>query len=357
MYGGMGGLSTYFMRFVETDHEGLFDNAVLYFGIEPPLGEYVNFCDCQNIRHFTVMKRQGLDLWSYLKVLAILFRHRPDVVLIHSTTVCPPVFFYSNLKRCRTVFIEHTAGPAKTRADWYASRLAQRFADHVVVFYDRQIKQLAEKLGGSIRCQKITTIPKSIDAEKFTRQTRQDRRGIVIGMQSRFAPARDHATLLRAFAALLANGSPCGLELRLAGDGSTRSQHEALARELGIADRVVFTGTLTQPQLSDFLRDLDIYVHSSTGETNCFSIMEAQAAGLPIVATDVEGINDVIQHGVDGFLFKLGDVRQLTAILSRLIGEQPLRAQYGQVSRRLIEDDSRRTNMAQEFYKMLEDGK
>jgi glycosyltransferase involved in cell wall biosynthesis len=109
--------------------------------------------------------------------------------------------------------------------------------------------------------------------------------------------------------------------------------------------------------LSDFLRELDIYVHSSTGETNCFSIMEAQAAGLPIVATDVEGINDVIQHGVDGFLFKLGDVRELTEILDRLIEEQPLRAQYGQVSRRLIEDYSRRTNMAQEFYKMLENGK
>ena len=69
MYGGMGGLSTYFMEFVGSDQDRLFENAVLYFGIEPPHEEYMNFCGEQRIQYFTVMKRQGLDLLSYLKVL------------------------------------------------------------------------------------------------------------------------------------------------------------------------------------------------------------------------------------------------------------------------------------------------
>jgi L-malate glycosyltransferase len=354
MYGGMGGLSTYFMEFVGSDQDRLFENAVLYFGIESPHEEYVNFCGEQRIQSFTVVKRQGLDLLSYLKVLGVLIRYRPDVVFIHSTTVCPPVFLYATMRRCRTVFVEHTASAAKTRADWYASRLAQRFADHVVVFYKKQIEQLTHKLGAAaVRLDKITIVPKSVDVRRFTPRKEPGDHGVVIGMQSRFAPPRDHATLLRAFACLVANGPSNALQLRIAGDGSTRPRYEALAAELGIADRVTFTGTLRRAQLSDFLRGLDVYVHSSTGETICYSIMEAQAAGLPIVATDVDGINSVIQDGVDGFLFRLGDVHKLTGILHRLVQEPTLRVQFGQRSRSLMEDLARRANMARQIHNML----
>ncbi|MEX2140292.1 MAG: glycosyltransferase family 4 protein [Pirellulales bacterium] len=358
LYGGMGGLSSYLMEFVRSDQDRRFENSVLYFGIESPHDEYVKFCDDHGISHACVMKRRGLDLIGYSRVFGFLVRHRPDVVVVHSATVCPPVFLYGMLGRCRTVFIEHTASTVKTRADWYASRLAQRFADHVVVFYPQQLEELRARLGGAMRPHKITTIAKSVDVRHFRpRQARADVQpspdDVVIGMQSRLNASRDHATLLRAFASLLREECGSRLQLRIAGDGPTRPGHESLARELGIENRVKFTGTLTRAALSDFLQGLDVYVHASSGETICYAIMEAQAAGLPIVASDVNGINNAIQHGVHGFLFRAGDVEELVGTVKRLVNDRSLREEFGRISRLLMEELARRTNVAEEFYRML----
>jgi glycosyltransferase involved in cell wall biosynthesis len=353
LYGGMGGLSSYLMEFVRSDQDRRFENAVLYFGIESPHDEYVKFCNDNGITHACVMKRRGLDLISYTRVFSFLVRHRPDVVVVHSATVCPPVFLYGMLGRCCTVFVEHTASAVKTRADWYASRLAQRFADHVIVFYPQQFEELRQRLGRAMRPHKITTIAKSVDVRHFRpRQERADD-DVVIGMQSRLNASRDHATLLRAFASLLREECGSQLQLRIAGDGPTRLGHELLARELGIENHVVFTGTLNRAQLSDFLQGLDVYVHASSGETICYAIMEAQAAGLPIVASDVNGINNAIQHGVHGFLFRAGDVEELARILKRLVIDRSLREEFGRISRLLMEELARRTNLAEEFYRML----
>lgn len=353
LYGGMGGLSSYLMEFVRSDQDRLFENAVLYYGIESPHDEYVKFCQDNGIRHASVIKQRGLDLRSYSRVFSFLVRHRPDVVVVHSTTVCPPVFLYGMFRRCRTVFVEHTASAVKTRADWYSSRLAQRFADHVVLFYPEQLGELQARLGGAVRPHKITTIPKSVDVRHFRARQQRTDQSIVIGMQSRLNASRDHATLLRAVASLVKEESGSQLQLRIAGDGPTRPRYESLARELGIENRVTFTGTLNRAELSDFLQGLDVYVHASAGETVCYAIMEAQATGLPIVASDVNGINNAIRHGRNGFLFRAGDVDELAGILKRLVKDRSLREEYGRISRLLMEDLAFRTNMAEEFYKML----
>ncbi len=246
LYGGMGGLSSSFMEFVRSDRDRLFENSVLYYGIESPHAEYVEFRNHNGIANSCVMKRRGLDLGSYYRVLRFLVRHRPDVVLIHSTTVCPPIFLYGVLGRRCTVFVEHTASVVKSRADWFSSRLAQRFADHVVVFHRQQLEELRESLGRAVRPDKITIIPKSVDTQHFQPRIARADEDVVIGMQSRLNLSRDHATLLRAFASLLQDDRGSRLRLMIAGDGPTRPGLEALAQDLGIENRVAFTGTLNR---------------------------------------------------------------------------------------------------------------
>jgi glycosyltransferase involved in cell wall biosynthesis len=241
----------------------------------------------------------------------------------------------------------------KSRADWLSSRLAQWFADHVVVFHEQQLEELRRALGRAVRPDKITIIPKSVDVQHFQPRIARADQEMVIGMQSRLNTSRDHATLVRAFAALLQDDWGNRLRLAIAGDGPTRPRLEALAQKLGIENRVEFTGTLNRTQLRDFLQGLDIYVHASAGETICYAIMEAQAAGLPIVATDVNGINNVIQDSVNGFLFPAGDVQELARILKHLVNDRPLRERYGRMSRLHMEELSSTTNMAKEFYRML----
>jgi glycosyltransferase involved in cell wall biosynthesis len=353
LYSGMGGTGTYFMEFVRSDRHKAFENIAVFFGIEAPSDDYASFCDQHGIDHVTVPKRQGLDLRSYAKIYDILARYRPDAVFIHSATACPPVFLYAANRRCRTIFIEHSASAVKSRADWLASRLAQRFASNVIVFYEQQVRELVAKFGNAVQRHKITIIPKTVDVQLFTPRSTPNGETIAIGMQSRLQPAKDHATLLRAFASLLTHTYGNRLHLRIAGDGVTRPALEALARDLGISERITFTGTLNTSSLCRFLQELDVYVHASTGETVCYAIMEAQAAGLPIVAADVEGINNVIHNGVNGFLYKPGDDRALGKVIHMLIEDHSLRERYGRLSRALMEDLSSRSNMADAYYKIL----
>src|SRR5690606_18497805 len=105
----------------------------------------------------------------------------------------------------------------------------------------------------------------------------------------------------------------------IAGDGETRSEIEALVRDQGLDEHVVMAGMLNQERLLDLLRSLDIYVHSTFGETMSNAIMQAQAVGLPVVATDVSGVNNVIRHRENGLLFALHDDRALAQHIIDLI--------------------------------------
>ena len=125
-----------------------------------------------------------------------------------------------------------------------------------------------------------------------------------IGMQSRIISIKDHITLLTAFAIVKQSEYSSGklLKLKIAGDGELKAELIELAIKLGINDDVIFTGMLQQADLIDFLQSLDLYIHASLGETMSTAMMQVMACGLPIIASDVDGINNMITKSVTGIL-------------------------------------------------------
>ena len=113
---------------------------------------------------------------------------------------------------------------------------------------------------------------------------------IVIGSVGRLVEQKDYPTQLRAFA-LAAARVPC-LRMVIAGDGPLRSTLEDLTRELGIADRVRFLGNWND--VPALLRSVDIFVLASKFEPFGVALLEAKAAGLPIVATAVNEIPEIV---------------------------------------------------------------
>jgi glycosyltransferase involved in cell wall biosynthesis len=131
----------------------------------------------------------------------------------------------------------------------------------------------------------------------------------------RFEPLKDHETLLRAVSLVP------GVVLVLAGDGPLSGQLHALADELGIASRVQFLGKrMDVPQL---LKAADLYVQSSKWEGCSLALLEAMAAGKPVVASNVSGLADVV--GNAGLLFPAGDAGQLAQRITTLLGDAGLR--------------------------------
>ena len=119
------------------------------------------------------------------------------------------------------------------------------------------------------------------------------------------SPVYDPETLLRGLALLGARRVP--FEATLAGDGPLRSQLTALARSLGIAERVRFEGWVEEERLQVLLASHAVYVSASRSDSTSQSLLEAMAAGLLPVVSDIPGNREWVIHRRTGLLFPTGD--------------------------------------------------
>lgn len=141
-------------------------------------------------------------------------------------------------------------------------------------------------------------------------------RGTLIGILASLTPAKGHDVLIRAMA-LMREQIP---EVRLAivGDGPSRQSLETLTDELHLTEHVIFFGY--QRNVADFLAAFDLLVSASRDNEGCSnSILEAMAARVPVIATDVGGNRELIEHGETGLLVPVGDERALAEAVVQLL--------------------------------------
>jgi glycosyltransferase involved in cell wall biosynthesis len=152
-------------------------------------------------------------------------------------------------------------------------------------------------------------------------------------MAARIVPAKGHDTALRALAML----KPRNWTLLLAGDhhGDLGPQMQALARELGITDRVRFLGL--REDVPALLAASDLLLAPSRREALSLTLLEASACCLPIVASRVGGIGEVVQDGVSGILVPPDAPEALAAALSELLDDKSRRQAMGACARQHFE--------------------
>ena len=152
----------------------------------------------------------------------------------------------------------------------------------------------------------------------------------VIMFVARFDPAKDHPTLLRAM-----RNVP-DAELVLVGDGDLRPQMQRLAQELGIAERVRFLGR--RPDIPQLLKMADLYVHASNYEGFGIAAVEAMSAGLPVVASDVPGLGEIVKGA--GVLVPPRDEAALAKAINEVLHSQNLREELSAASQKRAADFS-----------------
>jgi 1,2-diacylglycerol 3-alpha-glucosyltransferase len=154
---------------------------------------------------------------------------------------------------------------------------------------------------------RYTVIPTGTDLEPFLRADGKSLRAqqgwkdeTVLISVGRLAPEKNWDTLLKAFAKAV--GEHSTIRLILIGDGAARQSLESLALELGIGERITFTGALPFEEIPRYLKAADAFTFASVTETQGLVTIEAMAAGLPVVAVDGPGTRDIVEHGKQGFL-------------------------------------------------------
>jgi glycosyltransferase involved in cell wall biosynthesis len=181
---------------------------------------------------------------------------------------------------------------------------------------------------------KIEVVPNGIDTTRFARCNASSLRrqlGIpegapVIGTVANLREVKRQDVLIRGFARL---AGPVGRlpHLLLVGDGPLRQSLEQLARDSGVAPRVHFVGAQSEPER--FLHMMDVFALTSRSEGMPLAILEAWAAGLPVVASRVGGLPELIRESQTGLMFESGDDAGLAAHLKTLMSDPARAAQIG----------------------------
>jgi len=156
----------------------------------------------------------------------------------------------------------------------------------------------------------------------------------VLIVTSRLHPAKGHRVLVEALAKL--RGPFPRLRLVIVGDGVERPKLEEQARALGLGDAVIFTGF--RSDVTDLLRAADLFVLPSLLEGMPNTALEAMAVGLPVVASAVDGVPEVVVDGVTGLLVSPGDPDFLHGAIARVLAERELAEAMGQAGRQRVRE-------------------
>ena len=217
----------------------------------------------------------------------------------------------------------------RRRSDEFLDRAMGRRYDSIVAVSDAVRRFLLSHYG--YRSEKVVTIRNGWSGEPLPRKDGRDVSTVVCVGNLRVE--KGHGVLLRAFARTLADRPA---RLVLVGDGPLRHQLAAEVSSLGIDAHVSFLGS--RDDVWAVLSEADIFAFPSLSEPLGIAVMEAMAAGLPVIASDVGGLPEVVQHGVSGLLVQPGDERSLSDGLGRLLDDPAARAEMGEAGRMAAQD-------------------
>ncbi len=174
--------------------------------------------------------------------------------------------------------------------------------------------------------------------------------GFTVINVGRLTPAKDHAALFEATA--LACGRVPDLRLWLVGEGPLGPSLRQSAARLGIEDRIVFCGE--QAQVGDFLAAADLFVLSSISEGLPVSLLEAMAAGLPVIVTDVGGMPEIVRPAKAGAVVAPSNPEVLAAAICDFAGRREQLRSLGEAARQYYREHCTLERMAEDYMRVYQ---
>jgi glycosyltransferase involved in cell wall biosynthesis len=288
------------------------------------------------LRHVRRPIRPWRDLAGLVELIRLLRRERPDILHASSSkagilgrfaafAVGVPIRIFSVHG---WAFGAHQ-GLISVLYRW-ADRAAARVTTTTICVSENQRVQGIR--AGTCRAERTVVIRNAVDVAAAPR-ARHDRATPRLVTVGRLKRPKDFLTLVRALAAL---GPGSFEEALIVGEGPDRDAIQREIARLGLEDRVQLTGE--RSDVPELLAAADVFVLSSTSEGLPLSVMEAMAAGLPVVASAVGGVAELVVDGETGLLVPAGDPTELTSALERVLLDRQLRRRLGAAGRARAED-------------------
>ena len=172
-------------------------------------------------------------------------------------------------------------------------------------------------------------------ADELKKQLSIPREYKIVGMVANLKLIKNPILFVKAAISILQTNKE--VVFLLIGDGPKRQKLEEMVRREGLDKSILFLGRVTPPV--PFYRCMDMFVLTSISEGSPTSILEAMSYGLPIVATSVGGVPEIVRDGLNGFLVPSGNVPQLVDAINKLLRDDNLRKRMGRQSKEIIDID------------------
>lgn len=294
------------------------------------------------------------DIIAYYRIKKIIQEYKPDVVHTHASK--SGAIGRLAAKSCNVPLVVHTFHGHVFHSYFtpFMSKIIVRFerffakrTDAIIAISDSQKHELTEvyKIAPP---EKVFTIPLGFNLDKYS--VDQDRKKIIfrnkygfddseliIGIVGRLVPIKNHEMFLEV-AAIVKSQTNKNIRFAIIGDGESRTGIEKKAAELNLSYSYYITNpkektdilvTSWETEIDQALAGLDIVVLTSNNEGTPVSLIEAQAAYLPVVSTNVGGVEDIVIHGETGFITEVEDVKTFARYLVNLIEDEGLRKKMG----------------------------
>lgn len=222
--------------------------------------------------------------------------------------------------------------------NWLLPFLEEKFLNHgfysKILVEDNYTKKVLLKL--DVPEEKIVRLPyPGVDVKKFAAAEKKTSEKIIVLHHGRLVKKRGVEYLVRAFRVVSERFPEA--ELVIAGEGPEKTRLVTLAHDLGVSTRVRFIGLIPHEEVPCLVRGSDVFVIPSIIEGHSTSMLEAMAAGKPVVATRVGGLTEVIVDGENGVLVDPKNPEQISKAVIRLLGDRSLAARLGRGGSETVE--------------------
>jgi sugar transferase (PEP-CTERM/EpsH1 system associated) len=315
-------------------------------------GEIVKRIERSDVQVFALRKSPGNDLRTHVALFRLLRRLRPDVVHTRNvgTIEYQLVAWLAGVEQ--RIHGEHgwdTTDPhGASRKYRWLRRLMSFGIERFVALSEEIARWLVVDVG--IPAHKLVRICNGVDTVRLQpRRSARTAAPLTVGTVTRFSAIKDPCNAARAFVAARERLAPVASDVRfiMVGDGPLRDDVESYLRDAGALDAVCLPGNALE--VSVWYQRMDVFVLGSLREGISNTILEAMAAGLPIVATRVGGNPELIADGETGTLVPAANAAALADAIVRYLGDDDLRRRHGKAARLRAEREFSLPHMAERY--------
>lgn len=280
----------------------------------------------------------------YLNALSlkkIYFKEKPDIVNVHYASG------YGTLARIARIpnIILSVWGsdvydfPYENLVKMHIIKKNLRYAFQLASTSDIMAEQVRRLLKENID---ITITPFGVDCTKFCPKVKKKQTVFSYGIVKTLTFKYGIDCLIKAFAITVrkieeAEGIEKQVFLDIYGEGELLEELQNLSSELHVKERVIFHGFISNAEVPSALNELDVFCCSSRCESFGVSVVEAMACGLPVIATDVDGFEEVVEPNLTGYIVKKDDAEEMSKYMVQLYYDKALRMEMGKKGRKRVE--------------------